>query len=75
MAMTPEGTMIRSAREVIVRRLGDCARRFAGDRSASNAIEYALLTFIAAAIIVAVSQLGGAVTGLYVQVQNAMGSP
>ncbi len=75
MAMSSEGTMIRSARQVIVRRLGDCVRRFASDCSAANAIEYALLTFIAAAIIVAASQLGGAVTGLYVQVQNAIGSP
>jgi Flp pilus assembly pilin Flp len=55
-----------------------CARqalvRFAGDCSGSNAVEYAILTFIAVAIVVAVSQLGAAVSALYVQVQNAMSS-
>jgi Flp pilus assembly pilin Flp len=34
------------------------AQRFAKDRSASTAIEYALMTFIAAAVIVAIPSLG-----------------
>jgi len=72
--MTLEKTTTRTATQAFLRRIGENAQRFACDRTASNAIEYALLTFIAAAIILAVSQLGDAVSALYVQVQNAVSS-
>jgi Flp pilus assembly pilin Flp len=38
---------------------------FAGDCSASTTTEYAIMTFIAIAVIVAVNQLGGTVAGKY----------
>jgi Flp pilus assembly pilin Flp len=47
------------------------ARRFAADVSGTTAIEYALMTFIAIAIIVVVGQLGGTVAGLYQSVEDA----
>ena len=46
------------------------AQRFATDRSTSTAIEYALMTFIAVAVIVAVTNLGGTVNSMYEQVKN-----
>jgi Flp pilus assembly pilin Flp len=36
-------------------------RRFAADTSATTSIEYAILTFIAVAVIAAVTMLGGTV--------------
>ncbi len=46
------------------------AQRLATDRWATTAIEYALMTFIAVAVIVAVTNLGGTVNGIYEQVLN-----
>jgi Flp pilus assembly pilin Flp len=43
-------------------------RRFAADTAAATAVEYAVMTFIAIAIVAAISALGGSVTGLYNQV-------
>jgi Flp pilus assembly pilin Flp len=51
-------------------RLTAAARRFAVDRSATTAIEYALMTFIAVAVIVAVTSLGDTVNGMYEQVKD-----
>jgi Flp pilus assembly pilin Flp len=51
-------------------RLTAAVWRFAVDRSATTAIEYALMTFIAVAVIVAVTSLGGTVNGMYEQVKN-----
>jgi Flp pilus assembly pilin Flp len=51
-------------------RLRAAAQRFATDRSAATAIEYALMTFIAVAVIVAITSVGDSVKGLYEQVQN-----
>jgi Flp pilus assembly pilin Flp len=45
-------------------------RRFATDNSATTSIEYAIMTFIAVAVIAAVTMLGGTVAGLYEQVKN-----
>lgn len=50
-------------------RFGEAIRRFAQDNSGATAVEYAVLTFIAIAIVAAISQLGGSVTSLYEQVQ------
>jgi Flp pilus assembly pilin Flp len=61
-------------RRELEKRIAGSARRFARDCSATTAIEYALLTFIAVAIIVVVSQLGGSLNALYSSVQNAMSS-
>jgi len=46
-------------------------RRFAADEAGATAIEYAILTFIAVALVVIIGQLGGTVTGLYEQVLAA----
>jgi Flp pilus assembly pilin Flp len=46
-------------------------RRFATDASGASAIEYAVMTFIFIAIIVAVSQLGETVTDLYQSAADA----
>jgi Flp pilus assembly pilin Flp len=54
------------------KRAAGSVRRFAADTSASTAIEYALMTFIAIAIIAAVTQLGGTVGGLYQSVLDAL---
>jgi Flp pilus assembly pilin Flp len=43
-------------------------QRFAADTSGATAVEYAVMTFIAIAIVAAISALGGSVTGLYNQV-------
>ncbi len=51
-------------------RLAATARRFAADGSATTAIEYAVMTFIAVAVVAAITQLGGSVTAMYEQVQN-----
>lgn len=51
-------------------RLAATARRFAADRSASTAVEYAVMTLIAVAIVAAIAQLGGTVTGLYEKVEG-----
>ena len=51
-------------------RLAATARRFAADRSASTAVEYAVMTLIAVAIVAAVAQLGGTVTGMYETVEG-----
>jgi Flp pilus assembly pilin Flp len=45
-------------------------RHFAADTVATTSIEYAILTFIAVAVIAAVTMLGGTVTGMYEQVRN-----
>lgn len=45
-------------------------RRFAADASATTSIEYAILTFIAVAVIAAVTMLGGTVAGMYENVKN-----
>jgi Flp pilus assembly pilin Flp len=45
-------------------------RRFAADTSATTSIEYAILTFIAVAVIAAVTMLGGTVAGMYEDVKN-----
>jgi Flp pilus assembly pilin Flp len=47
------------------------ARRFARDCSAATAVEYAVMTFIAIAIVVVVNQLGIGVAGLYDSVAAA----
>ncbi|HEV7463601.1 MAG TPA: Flp family type IVb pilin [Methyloceanibacter sp.] len=39
------------------------------DRSGTTAIEYAIMTFIAVAIMVVITQLGGNVTAMYERVQ------
>jgi len=49
-------------------RLASTARRFAADASAATSIEYAILTFIAVAVIAVVTQLGSTVTGMYERV-------
>jgi len=43
-------------------RLAAAARRFAANQSAATAVEYAVMIFIAIAIVAAISQLGGGVT-------------
>jgi Flp pilus assembly pilin Flp len=45
-------------------------RRFALEDSAASSIEYAILTFIAVAVIAAVTALGGTVGAMYEQVLN-----
>ena len=50
-------------------RLAVTARRFAAHQTGATAVEYALMTFIAIAIMLAVSQLGGSVTAMYERVQ------
>jgi Flp pilus assembly pilin Flp len=47
------------------------ARRLARDSSGATAIEYAIMTFIAIAVIVAVNQLGGTVNDMYESVVAA----
>jgi Flp pilus assembly pilin Flp len=54
--------------------LAGAARRFAVDNSATSAIEYAIMTFIAVAVIAVVTQLGGTVNGMYERVQEALGN-
>jgi Flp pilus assembly pilin Flp len=66
---------MRSTKNVTLRmrppvRLAAAARRFAVDHSAATAVEYAVMTFIAIAIVLAVSQLGTSVTGMYERVQG-----
>jgi Flp pilus assembly pilin Flp len=51
--------------------LNGLARRFARDCSAATAVEYAVMTFIAIAIVVVVNQLGVSVAGLYDSVAGA----
>jgi Flp pilus assembly pilin Flp len=51
-------------------RLAAAARRFAANQSAATAVEYAVMTFIAIAIVAAISQLGAASPPLYEQVQG-----
>jgi Flp pilus assembly pilin Flp len=48
------------------------ARRFAVDSGGATAIEYALMTFIAIAIMIAISQLGVTVGGMYERVLAAL---
>jgi Flp pilus assembly pilin Flp len=50
-------------------RSGAMARRFAADTSGTTAIEYAIMTFIAVAIMVVITPLGGNVTAMYERVQ------
>jgi Flp pilus assembly pilin Flp len=52
-------------------RLNELARRFARDCSGATAVEYAVMTFIAIAIVVVVNQLGISVAALYDQVATA----
>jgi Flp pilus assembly pilin Flp len=49
-------------------RLASTVRRFAVYASATTSIEYAILTFIAVAVIAVVTQLGSTVTGMYERV-------
>ena len=56
------------------KRFAAAARRFAVDSSATSAIEYAIMTFIAVAVIAVVTQLGGTVNGMYERVQEALGN-
>jgi Flp pilus assembly pilin Flp len=58
----------------LAKRLGGAARRFAVDNSATSAIEYAIMTFIAVAVIAVVTQLGGTVDGMYQRVQEVLGN-
>jgi Flp pilus assembly pilin Flp len=51
--------------------LKELATRFARDCSAATAVEYAVMTFIAIAIVVVVNQLGVSVAGLYDSVASA----
>jgi Flp pilus assembly pilin Flp len=51
-------------------RVGVTVRRFAVDCSGTTAIEYAIMTFIAVAIMVVITQLGGNVTAMYERVQG-----
>lgn len=51
-------------------RLAATLRRFAADTTAATAIEYAVMTFIAVAIVAVVSQVGTSVTALYVKVEG-----
>jgi pilus assembly protein Flp/PilA len=53
------------------RSLRETALRFAHDRSGATAIEYALVAFIAIAIIVGITQLGDSVGAMYARVQAA----
>ncbi len=46
------------------------ARRFAADQSAATAVEYAVMTFIAIAIVAAITLLGGSVTAMYEQLKG-----
>ena len=46
--------------------------RFAKDSSGATAVEYAVMTFIAIAIVLVVSQLGDAVKAMYESVQEAV---
>jgi Flp pilus assembly pilin Flp len=54
----------------MVTRTRTMLRRFAADTSATTSIEYAILTFIAVAVIAAVTMLGGTVAGMYEDVKN-----
>ena len=51
-------------------RLAVAARRFAADQSAATAVEYAVMTFIAIAIVAVISKLGGSVTAMYERVEG-----
>jgi Flp pilus assembly pilin Flp len=51
-----------------------CLRRFAASESGATAVEYALLSLIAIAVVAAVSQLGGAVGDLYRTVYDKVAS-
>ena len=51
--------------------MGETARRLAADRSGATAIEYAVMTFIAIAIVVVIGLLGDSVRGLYEAAANA----
>ena len=51
-------------------RLAAAARRFAADQSAATAVEYAVMTFIAIAIVAAITLLGGSVTAMYEQLKG-----
>jgi Flp pilus assembly pilin Flp len=55
-------------------RLAAAARRFAADQSAATAVEYAVMTFIAIAIVAAISALGGSVTAMYEQLKGLFGN-
>jgi Flp pilus assembly pilin Flp len=50
--------------------LAAAARRFTADQSAATAVEYAVMTFIAIAIVAVISQLGGSVTAMYERVEG-----
>ena len=47
------------------------ARLFAANEGGATAIEYAILTFIAVALVMIINQFGGTVAGMYQQVLNA----
>ena len=50
------------------------ARRFATDERGTTAIEYAMLTLIAIAIVVSVGQVGGAIKPMYESVHGIFGN-
>jgi Flp pilus assembly pilin Flp len=52
-------------------RIWQIVSQFARDCSGTTAIEYAVMTFIAVAVIVAVGQLGETVGSMYERVQEA----
>jgi Flp pilus assembly pilin Flp len=64
--------MTRITRHEFETHIGEGVRRFARDCSGSTAVEYAILTFIAVAIITIVSQVGGNVNALYERVETAL---
>jgi Flp pilus assembly pilin Flp len=55
---------------IVTRTRVETLRRFLADTSATTSIEYAILTFIAVAVIAAVTMLGGTVGAMYEQVKN-----
>lgn len=54
-------------------RVAMTARRFAADTSAGTAIEYALMTFIAIAILVAMGQFSGALNAMFARLTALFG--
>jgi Flp pilus assembly pilin Flp len=52
------------------RQLGRIVSGFADDCSGATAVEYAIMTFIAIAVLVAVNHLGVSVAGMYQRVQD-----
>jgi Flp pilus assembly pilin Flp len=55
---------------MVTRTRAETLRRFAADASAATSIEYAILTFIAIAVIAAVTMLGDTVADMYEDVKK-----